>query len=188
MSSASTGCVLYFRLLVAMIPQVDDRTLRLLNLHLPDFNPVIQPVEGLKVTGPHICRLDLPPAHGADYFFRLWFSPDGERQIGAKLVEDSDDASYFWYRPFELAEFRDSNEDLVNTFCEKLEALITHETRIIQRKGWLCWHFRCDYRASENWKCLYRHSALRGGFKPPQIRGRRRVYSSAALTVKDSIN
>jgi hypothetical protein len=187
MSSASASCVLYSCLLVAMIPQIDDKTLRLLNLLLPDFNPVIQPVEGSKVTGPHTCRLELPPAHGADYFFCLWFYPDGERQIGAKLVEVSDDARYFWYRPFELAEFRDSNEDLVNVFCEQLDALITHETRIIQRKGWLFWHFRCDYRASGNWKCLYRHSALRGGFKPAPIKGRKRVYGSPALTVKDSI-
>jgi hypothetical protein len=166
-----------------MIPQVDDRTLRLLSLLLPDFNPV----EGAKFTGLHLWRIDLPPADGADYFFRLWFYSDGERQIGAQLVEDSDDARYFWYRPFESAEFRESNVDLVNAFCKELEALITHETRIIQRKGWLFWHFRCDYRASENWKCLYKHAAFRGGgFKPLEARVRKRVYGSAALIVKNS--
>jgi hypothetical protein len=170
-----------------MIPQIDDKTLGLLRFLLPDFNPVIQPA-GAEGYGAHIGKLDLPPAHGADYFFRLWLYPDGERQISARLVEDSREATYFWYRPFELAEFRGSTEDLISVFREKLEALLTHETRIIQRKGWLSWHFRCEYRASGNWKCLYRHSALRGGFKPPQIRGRRRIYSSAALTVKDAIN
>jgi hypothetical protein len=170
-----------------MIPQIDDRTRRLLSFLLPDFNSVLQPVEGSKVAGPNIGRLDLPPAHGADYFFRLWFSSD-ERQISAKLIENSDDTKYFWYRPFELAGFRDSMDDLVRTFCEDLEALTTHETRIIQRKGWLFWHFRCEYCISGNWKYLYRHSALRGVFKPPQIKGRRRVYGSAALLGKNPIH
>ena len=169
-----------------MIPQIDDKTLRLVSLLLPDFNSAVQRVEGSKLAGPNIGRLDLPPAHGADYFFRLWFSSD-ERQISAKLIEDSDDAKYFWYRPFELAEFRDSIEDLVSAFCEELEVLTTHETRIIQRKGWLSWHFRCEYRSSGKWKCLYRHSALRSGFKPPQIKGRKRVYGSAALIGKSPI-
>ena len=170
-----------------MIPQIDDKTLGLLSLLLPDFNPAVLPA-GAEGEGAHTGPLDLPPAHGADFFFRLWLYADGERHISAKLVEDSRDATYFWHRPFELAEFRGSEEGLLSAFREELAALLIHETRIIQRKGWLSWHFRCEYRASGNWKCLYRHSALRGGFKPPQIRGRRRVYSSAALTVKDATN
>jgi hypothetical protein len=170
-----------------MTPQIDDKTLGLLRFLLPDFNPIIEPA-GAEGYSAHIGRLDLPPAHGADYYFRLWLYPYGDREICAELVEDSRDGTYFWSRLFELAEFRGSKERLISAFHEELEALITHETRIIQRKGWLAWHFRCEYRASGNWECLSGHSALRGGFKPPQIRGRRRVYGSAALIAKDSSN
>jgi hypothetical protein len=73
-----------------------------------------------------------------------------------------------------LARRKGSDEDLVSDFCEELEVLLTHETRIVQRKGWLFWHFRCEYRAGENWKSVCSQSAFRAGrFKPPQISGRR---------------
>ena len=93
-----------------------------------------------------IARLDLPTPPDAEYFFRLWFYEGGERQIGARLIQDRSDDTYFWYRPLEMAEFRGSEDDLVSEFCEELKALLTHETRIVQRKGWLFWHFRCEYR------------------------------------------
>jgi hypothetical protein len=81
-----------------------------------------------------------------------------------------------------MGEFRGSEDDLVNEFCEELEALLIHETRIVQRKGWLFWHFRCEYRTGEKWKGVCSHSAFRGGrFKPPPIKGTRRVYHSAPI-------
>ena len=165
-----------------MPPRIDDKTLALLNRLLGDYGPVFHTLEQQGNSRENISRLDLPTAPGAEYSFRLWFYEDGERQIGAQLIEPPSDETYFWYRPLELAEFRGSEDDLVSKFCQVLEALLTHETRIVQRKGWFFWHFRCEYRAGDEWKSVYSHSAFRGGgFKPPHIKGRRRVYHSAPI-------
>ncbi len=163
-----------------MPPRIDEKTLALLNRLLGDRNSVIHPIES-QGDFHEKTRIDLPTAPGAEYFFRLWFYEGGERQISAQLIQHRSDDTYFWYRPLEMGEFRGSEDDLVNEFCEELEALLTHETRIVQRKGWLFWHFRCEYRAGEKWKNVCSHSAFRGGgFKAPQINGRRRVYSAPA--------
>ena len=120
--------------------------------------------------------IDLPTAQDAEYFFRVWFYEGGERQMTAQLVRRRSDDSYFWYRPLEMGEFNGSEDNLVIRSRQKLEALLTHETRIVQRKGWLFWHFRGEYRAVEKWKGIYGHSAFRGGrSKVPQIEGRKRV-------------
>ena len=166
-----------------MPPEVDAKTSSLLNRLLGDRNPLIHPEEPTGDIREKIARLDLPAAPNAEYFFRLWFYEDGERQISAHLIQHRSDDTYFWYRPLEMGEFKSSEDDLVSEFCEELENLLTHETRIVQRKGWLFWHFRCEYRTEEKWKSVCSHSAFRGGrFKPPQIRGRKRVYHSAPIT------
>jgi hypothetical protein len=154
-----------------------DKTLELLARLLPDFviQPVAQGAQGVDST-----RIDLPAAAGADYFFQLWIEP--EMQISAELAVAAADVNYFWYRPFESAEFRDSMEALESAFCETLEKLLTHETRIVQKNGWLNWHFKCEYKAADNWMRIYRHSALKlGGWKFPGIDGKVRVYHSSAL-------
>jgi len=130
-------------------PKIDAKTLALLNRLLGDRNPVILPSETQSDIRENMARLDLPTAPGAEYFFRLWFYEGGERQISARLIQHFGDETYFWYRPLEMTEFRGSEDDLVSEFCEELETLLTHETRIVQRKGWLFWHFRCEYRAEE---------------------------------------
>jgi len=160
-----------------MSPRIDAKTAALLSRLLADCNPVIHPQD------PKIAILDLPTAPGAEYFFRVWFYEGGERQISAQLIQRRSDDTDFWYRPLEMGEFNGSEDDLVSEFYEELEALLTHETRIVQRRGWLFWHFRCEYRAGENWKGVRGHSAFfRGGrFKVPQIKGRQRVYRSAAI-------
>jgi hypothetical protein len=92
------------------------------------------------------------------------------------------DINYFWYRPFESAEFRDSTDALDATFCETLEKLLAHETRITQKNGSLNQHFKCEYKAGDGWKRVYGHSALKlGGWKFPQIEEKLRVYHSSAL-------
>jgi hypothetical protein len=164
-----------------MPSKIDERTLALLNRLLGDYGPVTPPLEPLGNSRENARKLDLPSAPGADYFFRLWFYDDGERQIGAHLIQHSSADIYFWYRPFELAEFRGSQDDLVTEFCEELESLLTHETRIIQRKGWLFWGFRCEYREGAEWKEVYGHLASRW-FKPPQILGKSCVYCSAPIS------
>ena len=164
----------------SMPPKIDAKTSSLLSRLLGDYNPGInQPKGDIREK---IVRLDLPTAPGAEYFFRLWFYEGGERQISAHLLQNRGDDTYFWYRPLEMGEFNGSEDDLVSEFCQELENLLTHETRIVQRKGWLFWHFRCEYRAEEKWKSVCSHSAFRGGrFKPPHINGRRRIYHSASI-------
>ena len=167
-----------------MPPEVDAKTSSLLSRLLGDRNPLIHPQEPTGDIREKIARLDLPPATGAEYFFRLWFYEGGDREISAVLIGHQNDDAYFWYRPLEMGESNESEDDLVSEFCEKLEALLTHETRVVQRKGWLFWHFRCEYYTGEKWKSVYGYSAFRGGrFKVPQIKGRKRVYHSAPIAI-----
>jgi hypothetical protein len=165
-----------------MPARIDAKTASLLGRLLGDCNPIIHAPESKADTEEKIARVELPTAPGAEYFFRLWFFEGGERQISAQLIQHRNESTYFWYRPFEMAEVSGSEDDLVTEFCEELEALLTHETRIVQRKGWLFWHFRCDYREGEKWKRVYSHFAFRGGrFNPPQIKGRKRIYHSGPI-------
>ena len=169
-----------------MVPKLDAETLGLIGLLLPNFNPVVQSVEPPLSRKESFGRLDLPTALGGDYFFQIGLHGDVERQISARPTNiGRDDSCYFWYRPFdELVEQPGSREDLINAFSNMLKTLLTHKTRIVQRKGWLFWHFRCEYYEGDAWKMIYRHSAFRGGgFKPPQISGNRRVYQSNAIAV-----
>jgi len=168
------------------IPKLDDKTLGLISSLLPDFDPVIQVVESSLGGGKSFGRLDLPLARDADYFFEVWLYGDMERQISARLTQDvSDNSKYFWYRPFdELVEQPGSREDLISSFCDVLKTLLTFRTRIVQRKGWLFWHFRCEYCEADTWRAVYCHSAFRGGkFKAPQISGSKRVYQSDAIAL-----
>jgi hypothetical protein len=154
-----------------------DKVLDLLARLLPDS--VIQPVSE-RTQGIDSKRIDLPSPAGADYFFQLWIEP--EMQISAELAVPGSDINYFWYRPFESAEFRNSTAALEAAFCQTLEKLLTHESRIIQKNGWLNWHFKCDYKTADGWKRIYRHSASKlGGWRFPQIDGRVRIYRSSAL-------
>jgi hypothetical protein len=167
-----------------MVPKLDAETSGLIGLLLPNFNPVVQAVESPLSRKESFGRLDLPPALGADYFFQVWLYGDVERQISARPTNVGGNSSYFWHRPFdELVEQPGSREDLINAFCTVLKKLLTHRTRIVQRKGWLFWHFRCEYYEGDAWKLIYRHSAFRGGAKPPQISGSRRVYQSDAIAL-----
>jgi hypothetical protein len=162
--------------------ETDAKISSLLKRILGDGNVDIHPDEAKDDIGERFAKLDLPSAPGAEYFFRVWFHEDSELQISAHLIQHRSDDTYFWYRSFEMAEFNGSQDDLVTEFCEELEALLTHETRIVQRKGWLFSHFRCDYRTGEKWKSVCSQSAFRGGkFKTPKIMGRKQIYHSAAL-------
>ncbi|HEV3419603.1 MAG TPA: hypothetical protein VG075_04825 [Candidatus Acidoferrum sp.] len=164
-----------------MLPTIGNKTAALLRNLLPSFNPTIEAVEPVSGSRDATARLDLPTAPGAEYSFALWFGESGDREISAVLTPRRNERPYFWYRPFELAEFGNNVEKLETKFCDELEILLTHETRVIQRKGWLFWGFRCEYHEAEDWKRVYGHLALRW-FKSPQIKGKRRVYSSAPVS------
>jgi hypothetical protein len=122
-------------------------------------------------------HIDLPPATGADYCFTLWLG-SGEKQITARLL-NADKSSYFWYRPFEDAEFR-SAERLDKAFREAVEVIMRHNTRIEQKRGLLFNHFKCEYESASGWKRLYGLSALRW-IRAPKITGRHHIYQSPRL-------
>ncbi|MGA8537883.1 MAG: hypothetical protein WB566_00200 [Terriglobales bacterium] len=154
-----------------------EKIIAALNRLLPDF--VVQPVSQgdgrIRST-----RIELPAAVDAEYFFELWILP--ERQIGARLIEAGEDCNYFWYVPFEDADYSGSTEMLDKHFCETVEKLLTHNTRIIYRSGWLSWQFRCDYEAQGGWKKVSYNSTLKlAGWKVPRLAGKSRIYRSPAL-------
>jgi hypothetical protein len=123
--------------------------------------------------------IELPVPAEAEYGFRLYLQP--ERQIHARLLA-ADVKDYFWYMAFEDAAFRNSVEDLDAAFVETVERLIRNETRIVQKRGLIADLFKCDYKAASGWKRVYSHSAFRfGGFHPPLIAGRERIYTSPAV-------
>jgi hypothetical protein len=79
-----------------MPSEIDERTLALLNRLLGDSGPATPPLEPLGNSRENARRLDLPSAPGAEYFFRVWFYENGERQISAQLIEHNGDETYFW--------------------------------------------------------------------------------------------
>ena len=162
-------------------PFVDKPMLAALKRLLPDviFAPIFAPVSGSKTPS---VSIELPAAVGAEYLFKLYFQP--ERQISARLLR-LNTQYYFWYRPFDDAEFGNSADRLDKAFIETVEELVTSETRIIQKRGLLTHSFMCDYKSPSAWKRVYSHSALRlGGFEPPPIAGRQHIYHSPALVAR----
>jgi hypothetical protein len=159
-----------------------------LNAHLSD--PVVDFVRGLLssvvveadakqepgVSGQSY-HIELPPSAGADYCFTLWLG-SGQKQISARLL-NAEKSSYFWYRPFEDAEFR-SAERLDKAFLEAVEVIMRHNTRIERKHGFLFEHFKCEYESASGWKRLYGHADLR---LIPALKtaGRKYVYQSPPL-------
>lgn len=161
---------------------LDEKTAALLKKLLPDFAPAQHWRESRNSEGEEFAELDLPTPYAAEYFFRLTFYSGVERQISAVLTEPPGDYTYFWYLPYELSAFRFAGETLMRKFLEELEALLTHDTRIIQRCGRLFWHFRCEYRAAGHWEKFYQHSALKAlKFAVPPIQGKEHIYRAARL-------
>ena len=154
-----------------------EKIIETLNRLLPDF--VVQPVSrGDGHT--RSTRIELPTAVGAEYLFELWIRP--EMQIGARLIEGGADCNYFWYLPFEDADYSGSTKMLDQRFCETVEKLLTHNTRIIYRSGLLSWQFRCDYETQGRWKKISYNSTLKlAGWKVPKLAGKSRIYRSPAL-------
>jgi hypothetical protein len=163
-------------------PYVDEATCVLLNRLLPDFAIELKQhiVESTGQAGG--LYLDLPAAPSADYHFRLWVSP--EIQISAVLLSDGT-SNYFWYMPFESAAYGNLASELQKALDQTLESLISHETRITQKRGLLFHTFKCEFKSPRGWKRVYGHSALRyTNFQPPQTAERKRVYRSPAIQLR----
>jgi hypothetical protein len=166
---------------------IDERTSQELTRLLPGvvFKPIVVPLPGVTSAVPRASEcavsIDLPAAQGAEYSFWILFEP--ERQIGATLVGGGDARLSFWYRPFEDAEFRFDTEKRDDAFFKTLESLISHETRIVQRRGLISNSFQCDFNDNGEWKRVFGVSSLRWIATPP-IGSRERVYSSPALMTR----
>jgi hypothetical protein len=163
-------------------PYLEERAVRFFQRVLPNLTvcPISRPIASKSaVSSETAVSVNLPAAHSADYSFWLHFSP--EFQIGAKLVNDPGDRSYFWYLPFELADYKNSAEASEDAFYEILELVLTHETRIIQKDGLILTGFRCEYESNGTWNRVGGLSYVRLTFKLPRIRGRQWTYHSTAL-------
>jgi hypothetical protein len=158
---------------------VDEPTLAALDRLLP--GAVLEPiVKSVRLSKSLAVSVELPAAPEADYRFVLFFQP--ERQIHARLLQSDLKHYYFWYRPFEDAEFGNSVEKLDNAFNETIQKLVCHDTRVTQKRGLLSHSFRCEYKSLHGWERVSGNSTLRiGGFTVPPIAGRQQVYRSAAL-------
>jgi hypothetical protein len=158
---------------------VDEPTIAALKRLLPnaEFEPILEPLSG---SSEPVVSIELPAPVEAQYSFVLTFKP--EKQISARLLNTGPaERPYFWYMPFEDGTFRNSLE-LDKAFVETLGLLVTHKTRIVQKRGLINHSFRCDYQTVSGWKRVFGLSALRvGGFRPPRISGRQQVYFSPAI-------
>lgn len=130
-----------------------------------------------------------PESAESDYHFEV--SLDSEHQffeICAVLSEarrrDFPDHDLFWYEPFEVIG-SDSPDQVMRQCLETLRLLVTHDTRICQRKGLLWWSFACERFHEGHWVPVYGHTAFRySNFHPPQIKGKRQWYQAKALKEK----
>ena len=95
----------------------------------------------------------------------------------------SDENEYFWYHPFEDWQYRGGSAELENAVLSELTAIVSHPTRITQRRKRFSWSFICEYQEGEAWKPLYEHNLLRGNRSLPAIDGSERVYRSPPLTI-----
>jgi hypothetical protein len=120
----------------------------------------------------------LPWPAGGDY--RIAATVEGEEASLSAERRGATAGEYFWYHPFEDADFRGVGA-LYAAFHRELEILVSHPTRVIQSRRLLSWEFGCEYESTAGWQRLYGHAVMRWNGGVPAIDGDRRVYSSPAL-------
>ena len=124
----------------------------------------------------------LPVPEGADYRFWCLLYDDGEPQIGAERL-DIDPDEYFWYRLFEDPDFA-SDDERSERFTEFLSEIVRFPSRILQRRGWLFWHFDIELEKSGVWRRVHGHACMKfGGSQVPNRDRRKSVYRSPALVL-----
>jgi hypothetical protein len=121
-----------------------------------------------------------PPPDG-DYRFKLYLYKEGNMSIGAELVNQPNDYNYFWSRLIEQYSKR-SIDDMQFEVIEVLNKILKHETRIIQKRGLLFWHFSCQYHDGGQLKSVGGNSTLRfPNVKVPYPKLSEKIYRSKAL-------
>lgn len=137
-----------------------------------------------------ICvSVELPYSKDSDYSFDLSFYDDGQRNIGASLIDKNDGKrlkNYFWDSIHEIWDY-DTLEELANDFHRTLKILVEYETRVIQQDetGW--WSFDCESLINGEWTKVpggCSGSKRGSGFKFPKIDGIVKLYYSKPLVSK----
>ena len=156
-----------------------EETVGMVRRYLPDL--AVKPESRELKPGGTWCWLALPAPLGADYSFRLHEYGNGDKQISAALLHGKAEGSHFWYRSFEVTGYKSQKDQLKADFLEAVRIIMTCETQIEQRRGWLFWDLSCNYLEGGAWKRLGSMEILRGQVKLPEIQGDRAVYKSPPL-------
>jgi len=96
--------------------------------------------------------------------------------IGATLKDEPN--KDFWYSSFEHIKEDDPTwiPELMEIAFDELGKILDHETRIIQRKGFLSTSFECQQLTS-SWNRVSKNRFFHTNFELPEINGRRKTYN-----------
>ncbi|NIM49038.1 MAG: hypothetical protein GTO22_07235 [Gemmatimonadales bacterium] len=123
--------------------------------------------------------LELSPPPQAEYAFRLCFY-EGELTLAAVPTCDRE-AEAFWHQGVERMG-AGSLDEAEQAFREFVLDVISHESRITQRRGLLFHRFTCEVHRAAGWQRVGgRILALRTQFRAPPVSGRKREYRSPAV-------
>jgi hypothetical protein len=131
-------------------------------------------------------RLIFPRTPGSDYAFEAHIYDDlGDLQIHAEL-EDLDDEReiYFWYRSYVRWDYA-AIEEMLTQFERDLLLVLTHDTRVRQRRGVAFWRFALQFQTN-GLQELDGASAFRWTrIDVPRIQGREKIWQANALLVAE---
>lgn len=128
---------------------------------------------------------ELPRPSSAAYQFSLHGGWGGGRQISAQPIGIKGvTPRSFWYAAFELAAFRSNASKLEQVFHERVKALMSSPTRIVESKGIVLLGYRCEYQTEAGWQRLGGVSYFGLGFEIPFI-GKKRVFTSPPVASSD---
>jgi hypothetical protein len=133
--------------------------------------------------GPEYVRLIFPRPSGSDYGFEAHIYHDlGDLQIHAEPADPGHpDGIYFWYRSYERWDYT-GLEEMLTQFERDLLLVLTHDTRVKQRRGFVFWHFTLEYQEN-GLQELAGASAFRWTrINVPRGRGRETTWQARALS------
>ena len=124
-------------------------------------------------------RVTFPAANNAEYYFVVYIY-DTETEITARRI-GADEGEAFWHIHLEDFDY-ESIEAMHEALIEKIFLVLRHPTRVRQSNGVLFVNYTCDYSRENEWHKLYGNSFFKfGGFKPPKIIGKEKIYTSGPL-------
>lgn len=118
-----------------------------------------------------------PITRGSEYGFSIWCLGPEELSIDAYLSSSEPHSRDldFWYHSFRPGDFETSDQ-MIEDFQSELLRLLTHETRILQRRRPRGYDFLCEVRL-EDWAPVHEVTLSRKSAKAlPAISSRERIY------------